>query len=103
MERCGANRRTEPGTCQKPAGWGTPYNKGPCKLHGGNTKPHLIRNARELAAEAVQSYGMPRKVDPVQALVEELHRTAGHVAWLSDVVAQLTKGKGKLVEKTMFG
>ena len=33
--------------------------------------------------------GLRRDVDPPQALLEEVHRTAGHVAWLAGIVAQL--------------
>src|SRR5438105_750662 len=37
----------------------------------------------------VTSYGIPRDVDPGLAMLEEVHRTAGHVAWLGEVVANL--------------
>lgn len=40
-----------------------------------------------MAANAVQVYGLPRDVDPQTALLEEVHRTAGHVAWLGEKVA----------------
>jgi hypothetical protein len=33
--------------------------------------------------------GTPREVDPGVALLEEIHRTAGHVAWLAQKVAEL--------------
>lgn len=37
----------------------------------------------------VTSYGISREVDPGLAMLEEVHRTAGHVAWLGELVANL--------------
>jgi hypothetical protein len=37
----------------------------------------------------VATYGLPREVDPADALLEEVHRTAGHVAWLQVKVGDL--------------
>jgi hypothetical protein len=34
------------------------------------------------ASKEVERYGLPVEVDPHTALIEELERTAGHVAWL---------------------
>src|SRR5688500_12574760 len=45
--------------------------------------------AKERANEAIQTYGLPIDLDPLDALLEELHRTAGHVAWLGVVVGDL--------------
>ncbi|KAB2347324.1 hypothetical protein [Actinomadura rudentiformis] len=39
------------------------------------------------------TYGLPREVDPGQALLEEVHRTAGHVAWLGMRVAELEESE----------
>jgi hypothetical protein len=36
----------------------------------------------EQAQRAVDTFGLPREIDPHAALIEELCRTAGHVAWL---------------------
>jgi hypothetical protein len=56
-----------------------------------------------MAKQAVAVYGLPRDVDPHVALLEELHRTAGHVDWLSrriaaferaDELKQLAAGAG---------
>lgn len=87
---CGATKKQSEGTCTRPAGWGTEHvGHGPCKLHGGNTPSHIVKAKREMAAAAVATYGAPRDIDPVSALFEEVHRTAGHVAWLSNVVAHI--------------
>ena len=40
-------------------------------------------------AKAVTTYGLPREVDPGIAMLEEVHRTAGHVAWLAEQVGDL--------------
>lgn len=94
-EQCRAKTRNG-GTCKQPAGHGTTHvGVGRCKLHGG-ASPQAERGGRaELerrrAAIAVSTYGLPRDVSPHQALEEELHRTAGHVAWLSLVVQDLEK------------
>lgn len=69
--------------CRKREGWGTPHpGYGLCRVHGGNS-PNGIANARSAeAAKLVEQYGLPREIDPHDALLEELARTAGHVDWL---------------------
>lgn len=89
---CGATKRD--GTpCKLPAGHGTPSKFGRCKLHGGATPSH-VKHAKKLeASAAAQTFGLPREVDPEVALLEEIHRTAGHVAWLGQKVASLDEGE----------
>lgn len=74
-----------------------------CTKHGGgapNVREAARRNVERAAAvRAVAAYGLPVDVDPHAALLAELHRTAGHVAWLGDLVAQLDD----LMVPTMFG
>jgi len=43
----------------------------------------------EIARQAVVTYGLPRDIDPTDALLEEVHCTAGHVAWLREQVQAL--------------
>jgi hypothetical protein len=86
-DTCGAKTRTG-GRCGKVAGWGTDHvGYGNCKLHFGATPNAGIAAQREQAIEMVATYGLPREVDPHQALLEELHRTAGAVAYLGQIVA----------------
>lgn len=86
---CGGKTRAG-GSCARPKGWGTDHpGTGRCKLHGGSTPNGRKSAQREQAVTAVATYGLPREVDPHAALVEELHRTAGHVAWLGLKVAEL--------------
>jgi hypothetical protein len=65
-----------------------------CRMHGGMS-PQARAKARqrlevEAAEQAMHTYGLPRDVDPHVALLEEVHRTAGHVAWLALQVQTLT-------------
>lgn len=85
---CGSRRNKHPGTCQRPAGWGTPHpGWGRCKLHGGSS-PDGIRQAQRLgAAGAAAALGVPVAVHPVVALDEELARTNGRVLWLAAFIA----------------
>jgi len=91
--RCSAKTRTgEP--CKKARGWGTDHpGYGRCRLHGGSSPSGRKSARRTMAVEAVVSYGLSREVDPHSALLEELHRTAGHVAWLGDRVAELQESE----------
>lgn len=62
---------------------------GRCKWHGGSTATGK-QYAQRLRAEATaRTYGIPRGVDPHTALLEEVHRTAGHVAWLGRRIAAM--------------
>lgn len=89
-ERCGAKLRSGDGTCKLPAGHGTDHvGTGRCRRHGGKTQSHVVAARNTEAKRAVQTYGLPREIDPHAALLEELHRTAGHVAWLQQLVRDL--------------
>jgi hypothetical protein len=59
-------------------------------MHGGKS-PRSIAKAKERmeaqqAREAVKTFGLSRTVEPHQALLEEVYRTAGHVDWLQRVI-----------------
>jgi hypothetical protein len=80
---CGAKKRQGEGHCTRPAGWGTDHpGFGACKLHGGKTQSHEVAAQKQEAKVAVEKFGLPREVDPHTALIEELHRSAGIVAFL---------------------
>lgn len=88
--KCGAKKRQSAGNCRRPAGWGTDHpGTGRCKLHGGKTESHRAAATEALALEAVKTYGLPRDISPTDALLEEVRYSAGHVAWLREVVAGL--------------
>jgi len=104
--KCGGKKHQGEGFCAKPAGWGTNHaGAGKCRLHGGSTKQGVRRGQIELAAKAMATYGSPVDIDPVEALLGEVHRTAGHVAWLQSRIEALTSdeliwGKTETVDKT---
>jgi hypothetical protein len=87
QQHCGGPKRQSEGTCTRPAGWGTPHaGVGRCKLHGGSTPSHVAAAQKETARLAAQTYGVPREVNPIQAMVELLHDAAGAVAWLREII-----------------
>jgi hypothetical protein len=58
-----------------------------CRLHAGQSRE--LAKQRGRMQVAMVTYGAPIEVGPSEALLEELHRTAGHVAWLARIVAEL--------------
>lgn len=88
---CGAKTRNG-GECKRPAGWGTSHpGYKTCKLHGGSMRNHVKAAQNEQALEAVQKYALPIKTDPHEALIDELERTAGWVAFLNEQVQAIEK------------
>ena len=61
-----------------------------CTSHGGAAPQVRAANRRTVeaatAAKAIATYGLPVDIDPHDALMEEIARTAGHVRWLAGVV-----------------
>lgn len=88
---CGAKKTDGSGdTCRRPAGDRTSHQgRGRCYLHGGNTPGQVIKAEREEVYERARTYGASINIAPEQALKEEVCRTAGHVRWLSEVVANI--------------
>lgn len=83
-EFCGAKRR-EGNTCHAHPGLGTTHHGiGPCWAHGGNTKRENAIGAWMMAHEIARSLN----VTPWEALLGEVRRSAGEVAWLDWKVAQ---------------
>lgn len=68
-----------------------------CPRHGGHA-PQVIaaaerrRQARD-AVLALESFGVPIETDPQSALLDELYRTVGAVAWLGAIVAGLDRAE----------
>jgi hypothetical protein len=63
------------------------------RYHGGNA-PQVraktkAREQKRRATAMVVTYGLPVEVTPEQAILAEVHRTAGHVAWLEQQVRTL--------------
>lgn len=91
---CHGMKRDGTGTaCHRPAGWGTDHQGiARCKLHGGSTSSHRTKAKADQARIAAATYGLPIDIDPAKALLEEVHRTAGHVAWLGALLAEMDEG-----------
>jgi hypothetical protein len=86
-KKCGANKK-DGGTCSQAAGHGTDHpGYGPCSYHKGTTPAGRKSSAHEMAEELSMFYGHPIETTPIQALLEEVSRTAGHVKWLADTIA----------------
>jgi hypothetical protein len=91
--RCGARAR-HGGRCKLPAGHGTDHvGFGSCKLHGGATPAGRESAKRARARTEVAVFGLPVDIDPRDALLQEVCRTAGHVAWLRDRIASLPEAE----------
>jgi len=77
-----------------PAGWGTDHvGTGSCRIHWGNTPANNQREAKTQAIQKAIIYGAPLNISPDVALLQEVHRTAGHVAWLQAQVAEFESTK----------
>lgn len=89
---CGAkNKKAEP------CGLSPAEGATRCGRHGGNS-PQAKKAAERRVAEAqaqkelergVRTLGLPVDIDPGKALLDEIHWTAGHVAWLREKVQEL--------------
>ena len=94
QRRCTAKAKSSGKRCKKAAVLGGTV----CATHGAGKRgtkqrEHAERrHEKQKAARAVATYGLPRDVDPHDALLEEVHRTAGHVAWLGNIVSELDRG-----------
>ena len=91
--RCTANAKGSQQRCRRAAIPGGTV----CAKHGGSSpqvRAAAVRRLQEREAVlAVETFGLPRVVDPHTALLEELHRTAGAVAWLGALISDLGRGK----------
>lgn len=95
---CGAPRSGKsssgPGICCMPAGHSTEHpGYGRCSRHGGNSPTHVKYAAKLMIDEQfLATYGEPMDVTPQEALLAEVQRTAGHVAWLGDFIKVMADG-----------
>lgn len=83
QEKCGAKKSSGDGTCGHVAGYGTDHlGFGRCKFHGGTTPTGKTYAAKEALRSGTLWFGDPVDVSPEEALLGEVHRTAGHVLFL---------------------
>lgn len=86
--KCGAKRTGRDGTCDLPAGYGTDHlGFGKCKWHFGNTRALKIAAAKEEMRE--RFYGDEVSIEPTEAILEEIRRSAGHVRWLHSMILRM--------------
>ena len=88
--RCNGNRTDGSGLCRQPVGWGTGTGRGRCKRHGGSTPNHVKKAQREELEEAVHVFNLSREIEPTDALLEELWRTAAMVSMLDREICSKT-------------
>jgi hypothetical protein len=92
---CGA--RTRRGTaCKRPAGWGTGHlGTGVCVRHGGRTRNHETKGARDLAtAFVVGQLGAQVPIDPLDAAVKAVELAHGSVEyWRTLILEAIEKGE----------
>lgn len=80
---CAGHRKHDGEPCPTPPVTGADK----CRMHLGKKAGPVIAEAR--LARAMATYGLPIETSPADALLAEVHRTAGHVKWLGDAVADL--------------
>lgn len=89
--------RTDGEPCRNPAKPGLEV----CGFHGGNTPAAKAKAARvvreQKAREAMLRFGGPVTVDPVTALTQELHRSAGMVEWVAQQLGMTPASHSGLV------
>ena len=105
---CGA--KTPNGPCQQWKGFKTSHpGTGRCNRHGGSTPNQTKAADQEIVEARMRTYGAPIETDPLTAILQEVARSAGHVAWLESKIAglrdgvQTKRGGEAIIEVTMFG
>lgn len=90
---CGA-KKSNGKPCQSVAGKGTDHiGYGICGLHGGNTSTLRANAAKWMGGgithemTVAYGYGAPIDLDPHEALLQEVRRTGGHVAFLAERIS----------------
>ena len=87
---CCKGHRNDGGPCHRWPADGAPV----CRQCGGTARQVVDaakrRRIEREARQAMTTYGLPVDVDPAEALLQEVHHTAGHVAWLREQVAAIS-------------
>lgn len=90
---CGAHPGADRGPCRATKGRGTPHpGWGHCKHHGGSTPSGIAHAERERTRALAARWALPLDIDPATALLDEVRRSAGIVAWLQQQVTRLIQG-----------
>jgi len=89
-KRCAATSKETGEQCRKthPPG-GTVCTQ----YHGGAAKQvkakAAARHSEQEARAMAETYGLPIEISPERAIIAEVHRTAGHVAWIEAQIREL--------------
>lgn len=86
-DRCQAHRKSDGKQCTQPL-----EASGVCHMHGANGDARAKRDREQRVEEVAQlarTLGVPLDVDAETGIVEEIKRTAGHIAWLREQIAEL--------------
>ena len=83
-EKCNSLKTDKSGDrCKQAAGLGTDHpGWGRCKFHGGSTQSGKTSALKEKLSEKERFLGNEVVIEPTEALLGEIRRTAGHVNWL---------------------
>lgn len=85
--RCNSRKTDGSGLCRNSAGKGTDHKGyGQCVKHGGCTPNAGKAAAKAMAVAVVEKFGLPREVHPLEAVREELWRTAGAVTFYEEIL-----------------
>jgi hypothetical protein len=88
-KRCTAKTKESGERCRKGHGPGGKV----CEVHGGRTPNARSGTEKRVADQKVRAlvatYGLPVEITPEKAILDEIHRTAGHVAWLEERIREL--------------
>jgi hypothetical protein len=79
-------------TCNQPRGFRTDHlGFGNCFLHGGRSQTGKQFAQKEAATSIMKTYGVnsPIRTDPVEGLLQEIARTAGHIVWLALQIGEI--------------
>jgi hypothetical protein len=97
---CGGKLHGRDGTCEQPAGWGTPHpGHGRCKLHGGCAPSGRIAAAEQQARAALARLN----VAPVENALTELAKITGQVVAWKDMLAEKVNTLASLRYETEVG
>lgn len=58
-------------------------------MHMGNAPGQIKQAERKAIESAVATYGLPIDIPPAEALLNEVYRTYGHIAWLQVRISRL--------------
>jgi hypothetical protein len=87
---CGAKKANSDEICANAKGFGTEHpGYGRCKFHGGSHTNGNIAALKEKLKRERPIYGGPLNIGPHEAILMEVQHTAGHVAWLRNMIQQL--------------